>query len=270
MALAESHIPLPRRPAVWRRLMRLVARSALAAAIAGTAYGLVDDSARRIREEHLLDDPLVVALGKSGVSVSQSELLIVAPVEKGPMPPFSRLKELAARVARGMPGGSHAGLWSDASDGFAAVYYEGVEPNGGKWIVSARYIAGEKGQEGSIEATVHRSFLGVEEAMPRLARTAMGTVARAIGRPVQGGEAKMMYRGRPPRDVRPEELGRRLLLELGGDLRYESARNDRYIAAGLSPRLPGRTQVADQTVNVIVSMSRLGAGQWVEVESPIF
>lgn len=268
MASVEAPIMAPRPLSAWRRLLRLMARSALAAAVATGAYGVVKDTARLTREERLFDFPLVVALEKTGVSVAQSELLVVAPIEQGPMPSFARLKEVAAGIARGMPGGDQASLWSDASDGFAAVYYEGVEPNGGKWIVSARFIAGEGG-EGVVEATVHRSLLGFEAAMPRLARSAAGAVARAIGRPVPGMRAEVVYKGRPPRDVSPVEWSRRLFAELGGELRYQSTEGDRYTAAGFAPRLPGRTQFWDQTVNVVVSVSRLGAGQWTEVETPV-
>ena len=67
----------------------------------------------------------------------------------------------------------------------------------------------------------------------------------------------------------PVEWSRRLFAELGGELRYQSTEGDRYTAAGFAPRLPGRTQFWDQTVNVVVSVSRLGAGQWTEVETPV-
>src|SRR5690606_41971743 len=92
MASVEAPIMAPRQWPAWRRLLRFMARSALAAAVAAGAYGVVKDTARLTREERLFDFPLVVALEKTGVSVAQSELLVVAPIEQGPMPSFARRK----------------------------------------------------------------------------------------------------------------------------------------------------------------------------------
>ena len=268
MALAENHFPLSERPAAWRRLLRFAGRSVLAAAIASASLGLIHDQAQRVRDERLFEYPLIVAMEESGVSIAESELLVVAPIETGPEPSLTRLKEIASRVARALPGAEEASLWSDTGDAYAVVYFEGVEPAGGKWVASARYIAGHAGGGGRIEAAVHRSFLGVPKHIAQMARSTKGLIDRAVGRPLYGGEATVTFRGRPPQGTGREEMARRLLSAVGADLRYESHDATKYVAAGLTSRLPGRTQLARQTVNVVISVSRLGIGQWVEVESP--
>lgn len=273
MALAESPIPLSGPDKSWRRLFRFLGRVMLAVWLASASIGFITNQAERFNDERHFEYPLTVAMERLGVAVSESEVLVVAPIENGPIQSLSRLKEIASRVARAMPGFDEANFWTEAGDTYLVVYFEGVEPSGGRWVVSTRFIpgdpaAGHLGREGSVEATVLRSFLGVPGQIAQMARSTKGLVERAVGRPLNGTEATVRLRGRPPQEAGREEVARGLLSEVGADLRYESSDSSQYVAAGLTPRLAGRAQLGRQTVNVVVSVSRHGIGQWVEVESP--
>lgn len=304
MALAESPIPVSGRSKSRTMLLRFLGRVVLAVCLASASLSFLQHHARHLGDERLLEDPLTVALRGSGVSVLESEIFVVAPVERGPAPSLSELKEIAAGVARAMPGYDAESYWTESNGTYRVVYFEGREPAGGKWIASARYIpggavagvgaegglaggrddlgyslgsagrvanvgsAGGVESVGSVEVAVYRSFLGVPRQIGQLARGTKGLVERSVGRPLRGSEATVRLRGRPPSDLSRDEAAREILSRVGADLRYESDDAARYVAAGFSPRLVGRAQLGRQTVNVVVSLSQLGMGSWVEVESP--
>lgn len=276
MALADSPIsvsgPMKRRLG----LLRFWGRVVLAVGIASASLHLIQHPAERLTDEKLLEDPLTMALHDLGVSVLESEILVVAPVEQGVAPTLSQLKETARAVARAMPGYDPERFWTESGEAYRVVYFEGAEPTGGRWVASARYLPrssvadGNLGMgvgAGSVEVTVFRSFLGVPRQIGQLARSTQALMARAVGRPLRASEAAVRLRGRPPYDASREDVAREILSRLGADLRYESADATEYVAAGLSTRLLGRTQLGRHTVNVVISVSQRGMGPWVEVES---
>lgn len=274
MALAEGPVPVSGRANGGIRLLRFVGRVVLAVCVASASLSVVERQAPRLADGRLLEDPLTAALRDAGVAVLESDILVVAAVEQGVAPSFSRLKEIAAGVARAMPGFDAERFWTEAADAYRVVYFEGREPGGGRWIASARYVSGsalasgtESGGEG-VEVAVFRSFLSVPERIGHMARSTKSLIERALGRPLRVSEATVRLRGRPPSDAEWKEIARDLLSRVGADLRYESSETARYVAAGFSPRLFGRARMGRQTVNVVVSVSRLGMGPWVEVESP--
>lgn len=259
-----ANAPAPGRAAP--SFLRLVGRAALAAAVLTAAAALLQHQAGLFKEGRFLVDPLSVALKARGISVVESDILVTARLREGPPPTFSELKAIAEQLAARMPAGERS-LWSDAGSGYAAVYVEGAEPEGGRWVASARYIPGT-GDSGRVEASVRRRFYGLPEGLARLVRWTEQAVLRAAG-PSSPLEGKAVFQGRPAGDEPREQLAAGLLGELGAAVRYQELAGDRYVAAGWTPKLPGRTAIGGQAVNVTVTVRRHGQGEWVEVETPI-
>lgn len=268
METTSAHALAAEKPRMGARLLRYFARAALAAAVASATLYVVEHQARLVKEEGLLRYPLALAVEAGGVAVIESDLLLTVPLGEALTPSFSELKAIASRIAEGMPQAAPPNLWTDEGDGYRVVYLEGGEPLGGRWIASARFVEGEVKGSGRVEASVHRRFYGMPGELPRLYHATALRLQRGAGA-VTPPHGKAILRGRPGRVGEWEELGRRLLEGAGADLRYEELREDRYIAAGWTPRLPGRGTIGRQAVNVIVTVTRRGLSDWVEVETPL-
>lgn len=268
MAATDIQIAEATQPSAARRMLAFVGRAALAASVAWASLYLVEHQGRLIREESLLRYPLAVALDQSGIAVYESEIVATAKLRAGAAPSFAELKEAAVRVAGQLPQEGTESLWADASDGFSVVYVEGSEPFGGRWIASARWVQGAEPGSGTVETAVHRQFHGMPEEMPRIYHATLQLLARGAGVAARR-EGKAVFRGRPAREAPRVEIAASILAAAGADLRYEEVRDDRYVAAGWTPRLPGRVELGRRAVNVVVTVTRHGLGEWVEVETPI-
>jgi len=268
MVTTDLHVPPAERPRAGVRFFWFLARAALAASVAAGSLSLVEHQGRLVREEGLLQYPLATALRQSGIAVVETDLLVTARLGESLAPSFADLKEIASRIAQRMPRGAPVSLWSEEGDGYAVVYLEGAEPLGGRWIASARYVEGEQEGVGRVEAGVHRRFHGLPDDLPRLYHATAHLVQRGAGVSARL-EGKAAFRGRPTSGGERREIAGGLLGGVGAELRYEEVQGDRLVAAGWTPRLAGRSQVGRQAVNVVVTVTRFGLDEWVEVETPI-
>lgn len=247
------------------RAFRFFARVVAGLGVAYMVTSLIALQGRLITEERRLDFPLWVALDDLGVAVFETRISAWATVESGEPPPMSRLKELARKAAGARS--DEASFWSDAGEGYRAVYYEGSDPDGGAWLVSGNFIERVDGNGGRVDLAVGRSTYGkipdVRNALYGLKRQMERAAAKPLAPAYQVRAA-----GRPPSGVSAEEFARELLRKLGVGAATLTHGQGEVVAFGYSPRLFGRADWEGTEVNVVVRVTERGLGPWVEVGAP--
>lgn len=269
--MALSHLAAPSASArsFVSALLYFAMRTLVAVAIASAVWGVMQHQAGILSDESYSDHPIWDALRSVDAGVLQTEIVVWASNESERLPSYGELKSLARNVAGGMYiNNSDNNYWSDMSDGYRVVYFQGSEDLGGKWIASASYLIEGWPRKTTTAVSLHRVIYGSYADLKSAINSGKSHVRRA-SRGSGSLSHKIKVSARPGMELDAETMARTILATLGADVRLIiESDEDGFLLAGYAPKLPGSARVHGQEINVEVRISKHGIGQRIDLGYP--
>lgn len=258
-AVVHGYVP------VIVRMKRFFFRVCVALVLsAGLAY-FIGQQALQVHQERILDFPLLVGLDRIDASIRATKLSATAVVRRGAVASMEELKVLAGRVAGRDAAGAE--LWSEVHPQYRAVYYQGIDSKGGLWIASARYLAVESG-DGRVEVSFRRELIGRHDAIRHSLQGMHARLQSAAGRLLEEVDLQATIEARPPHSPDAQQLIALLMEGVGAQAIHRWSEGDDLLATGYSPRLTSSVHMNGSRTNVMIRLSQLGQGPWLEVGTP--